>query len=671
MEIEADDPFAAAWHARQAGLNEEAGAKSRDAMKRAWALSAYESASRHAGWALESSALDGVDPDLLFGLLQFEAENYQETDRLLSACWERQEPGSVHHADLQWLIGYNAIFGLEQFDRGRELLETVLDRFEQEGMVRECGYLRNSIAYALFRTRQLDSALQAENEVIESARAREHPDNFLLSLLQLNRGRLHRTLGDSDEALSEFENGIHGQNAGLSPYMLSLFHSSSGHLRMSRGDYGDALSHYHHTLNLVRALEIEAAIDRTLYSISRHASKLSLGHLMRGDLMLLFVHFNLAIASRALGLERYEAAYRNALDRQRDLIGEAVWESLTSTLDEVEASEPPHLSDELESFDDEAASAIAAVERLVEVSASGDGAVDAVIDALAAGSAVAVLLPHRVADDVARIDSFVLHDPRQPIRSALKEELFNTRLSALPAPRSALTLPGRVELFTGLDPLPLIVQESSLRPDLWARFPGIFPIQTRVQVLDPEFDGLLHQIVDGFAERTGCGFVTASPFHLLGRPDLASDPAEAVHDFLISSSDALLLGDRLLMKRLGAMRRQNLLPFRPNLNGLSWRVVTREASLARDASGGRDALFLHSHAPGASRQLIKVRSELVPLLEMCNGKSSVEEIVERAHHLQLIARPEASDALCGFLRQLWLQGILCFDDPPVAEAVHA
>lgn len=671
LDIEAADPFAAAWHARLAGLEEEAGTKSSEAMKRAWGLSAYEAASHHARWALESPALEGVDPDLLYGLLHFEAEEYPETDRLLTACWERQDPESVHHADLQWLVGYNAIFGLEEFDRGRQLLESVLDRFEREGMVRECGYLRNSIAYALFRTRRLDNALQAENEVIEYARASDHPDNFLLSLLQLNRGRLHRTLGDSDVALSEFENGIRGQNAGLSPYMLTLFHCSSGHLRMSRGDYGDALLHYHHTLNLVRGLEIEAAIDRMLYSISRHASKLSTGRANRGDLMLLLMHLNLALASRGLGLERYEAAYRKALDLRRDLVGDDVWKALTATIDELEVDAPSQPPERVARFDADAEAAIEAVDDLIHASHTGDAVVDAVVDALDEGLAVAVLIPHPVGPVAARVDSFVLHDPRRPVTGALNEELFNTRLSALSAPRSALTLPERVDLFNDLEPLPLILQEKDLRHDQRQALPGLFPVQTRVQVLDPDFDGLLYRVVARFAERTGCGVVAASPFHLLGRPDLAADPREAVHDFLISSSDALLLGDRLLVKRQENGRQQDLLPFRPHLNGLSWRVVTREASLAGEGSGSGDALFLHSHAPGASRQLIKVRSELVPLLEMCNGKSSVEEIIERAHGLDLIPSPEASGALCGFLRQLWLQGILCFDDPPVADAVPA
>ncbi len=672
MEIEAGDPFAAAWHARLAGLAEAAGTKSCEAMKRAWALSAYESAYQHARWALESPALGGVDPDLLYGLLHFEAEEHPETDRLLTACWKRQDPDSVHHADLQWLVGYNAIFGLEQFDRGRELLESVLDRFERKGMVRECGYLRNSIAYALFRSRRLDNALQAENEVIEYARASEHPDNFLLSLLQLNRGRLHRTLGASDVALSEFENGIRGQNAGLSPYMLTLFHCSSAHLRMSRGDFGDALLHYHHTLNLVRGLEIEAAIDRMLYSISRHASKLPMGRAMRGDLMLLLMHFNLALASRGLGLERYEKAYRKALDMRRALIGDAALEALTSAIDDLEVSPPAHSPERLAQFDAEAASAIAAVADLIDVRDTGDGVVGGVVDALENGLAVAVLIPHRVGPAAARIDSFVLHDPRRPVVGELNEELFSTRLSALSAPRSALTLPERVDLFNDLEPLPLILQEKDLRPDQRAALPGIFPIQTRVQVLDPEFDGLLYDIAAGFDERTGCGVLAASPFHLLGRPDLAADPRQAVYDFLISSSDALLLGDRLLVKRRRDGRQQDLLPFRPHLNGLSWRVVAREASLAAgSASRGGDALFLHSHAPGASRQLIRVRNELIPLLEMCNGKSSVEEILQRAHGLQLIPSPKASDALGGFLRRLWLQGILCFDDPPVAETARA
>jgi tetratricopeptide (TPR) repeat protein len=661
LEIEAADPFAAAWHARHAGLVEETGAKSVDAMRRAWSLSAYDTALVHARWAIESPALSGVDPDLLLGLIYFEAEDYPEAERLLTAAWERQAPESVAQADLQWLVGYNAIFGLGEFDRGRELLQAVLERFQHEGKgkERECGYLRNSIAYALFRSRRLDRALEAENEVIQYIRDGERPDNFLLSLLQLNRGRLHRTLGDSEGALSEFEGGIQGQNAGLSPYMLALFHCSSGHVRMSRSEFGEGMVHYHHALNLVRSLELEATVDRMLYSISRHALKLPSGRATRGDLVMILLHLNLVLASRGLGLDRFESAYWKAIEVRRGLIGEEAWKALMSAVDEVKTSMPSHPPERLRHFDAEAASSIAALSDLIDSVATGDGAVDAVVDALQEGLAVAVVIPHRVGPGAARFDSFVLHDPRRPVAGELSDELVSRRLAGLGSPRSALTIPERIDLFTGLQPWPLILQDADLRMDRRAALPGIFPVQTRVQVLDPELDGLLHRIVASFADRTGCGALTASPFHLLGRPDLAADPREAVHDFLISSGDALLLGDRLLVKRHGAGAIRNLLPFRPNLNGLTW------WSGGRETAGGGSGLFLRSHASGALRQVIKVRRELTPIVEMCDGELTVGEILEHARELRLVDGNKADDALCGFLRRLWLKGILCFDDPPV------
>lgn len=562
-------------------------------------------------------------------------------------------------------MGYNAIFGLGDFDRGRELLQSVLGRFQREGKgkERECGYLRNTIAYALFRSRRVDHALEAENEVIQYVRAGERPDNFLLSLLQLNRGRLHRTLGDSEGALSEFEGGIQGQNAGLSPYMLALFHCSSGHVRMSRSEFGEAMVHYHHALNLIRGLEVEATVDRMLHSISRHALKLSSGRATRGDLVMTLLHLNLVLASRGLGLDRFESAYRRAIDVRRDLIGEEAWKALMSAVDEVETSMPSHPPERLRRFDAEAASAIAALADLIDSVATGDGAVDAVVDALQEGLAVAVVIPHRAGPGAARFDSFVLHDPRRPVAGELSSELVSRRLAGLRAPRSALTIPERIDLFTGLQPWPLILQETDLRMDRRAALPGIFPVQTRVQVLDPELDGLLHRIVASFADRTGCGVLTASPFHLLGRPDLAADPREAVHDFLISSGDALLLGDRLLVKQHGAGALKNLLPFRPNLNGLAWR------SGGGETTGGGNALFLRSHASGASRHLIKVRRELTPIVEMCDGELTIGEILERARELRLIRSTKDGDALCGFLRRLWLKGILCFDDPPVDRQV--
>jgi len=331
-------------------------------------------------------------------------------------------------------------------------------------------------------------------------------------------------------------------------------------------------------------------------------------------------------------------------------------------VDEVETSVPSHPPERLRRFDAEAASAIAAQADLIYSVGTGDGAVDAVVDALQEGLDVAVVIPHRAGPGAARFDSLVLHDPRRPVAGELNNELISRRLAALSAPRSALTIPERIDLFTGLQPWPLILQESDLRMDRRATLPGIFPVQTRVQVLDPELDGLLHRIVASFADRTGCGVLTVSPFHLLGRPDLAAEPREAVHDFLISSSDALLLGDRLLVKQHGAGALENLLPFRPNLNGLTW------MSEGRETAGGGSGLFLRSHAAGALRHVIKVRRELTPIVEMCDGELSVGEILEHARQLRLVESTRVDDALCGFLRRLWLKGILCFDDPAAAGA---
>ncbi|MEM6797036.1 MAG: hypothetical protein AAF725_23880, partial [Acidobacteriota bacterium] len=149
LEVEAQDPFASTWHTVQSGQLEESGTRGRAALKQAWALSAYETAIALARSALDSPAMAEVDADLLLGLLHFESEDYREADRLLSQSWQSQEPGSLQHADLQWLLGYNAIFGLEDFDRGRGLLESILEYFQREGKQRESFYLRNSMAYSL------------------------------------------------------------------------------------------------------------------------------------------------------------------------------------------------------------------------------------------------------------------------------------------------------------------------------------------------------------------------------------------------------------------------------------------------------------------------------------------------------------------------------------------
>ena len=216
---------------------------------------------------------------------------------------------------------------------------------------------------------------------------------------------------------------------------------------------------------------------------------------------------------------------------------------------------------------------------------------------------------------------------------------------------AAFLLPESQTFFSEIAALPLVQQSATLKPEHRAAFPALVPVRLGVQVLSSTLDEFLFELATHFADRTGVGLLAASPFHLWRR-DLVTTPRQAIRSFLVSSIDALVLGDRLVVKTHGATAVGNLLPFRPR--------VSEEALVFRGAAeNGKENLLIRIKRRGgyATDDLLKLHPEMSRILDLCDGTRTVAEVLER------LGGSRMNEKICGFLRNLWRRGALSFDDP--------
>lgn len=662
---EAEDPFVAAWHAVAAGLEGETHELSLRCMERAWSASAYDLALVHAERCVATApAGSGLEHELLLGLLHYEAERYDEADRWLSAALARrgEEEGA---ALLLRLVAYNAIFGLKDYERGIELMEEVLRRHEG-GSERDTSYIRNSLAFAMHRSGRVGDAIEQEKAAIDMLRGSQNQDQFLVSLLHLNLGRLYRNLGLADHALVLIEGGLAANRSRLSPYILLLFHISLGHVHLARGDAAAALSSYHHCYQLVRDLEIEAVRGQALQLFAHLAGPLSKAKLTRADEVLCYLCFNLAALCRRVGFPLGEELYRGGIESYRAQLGEEAWSRLAAKLGEQPAAEPGGRS--APAGEDFAAAAELELARYAGLvcAAEGDGGVvRAVVDELCAGGTVVIVRPRGTGPAASVVDSLSLYSLADRSRAArVKGEMGGSHLKAA---RAAMMLPEALDCFDrGLSLRPLIFQEATLRQPHRATYPGLVPVRMRVQVLHPEVDELLHAVLRAFAARSGELLIAAEPFHLRGF-DLAASPEAALHAFLTSSADLLVLGDRPLRKPHGPAADSNILPFRPRLSENAFLIDHPQLVDQAEVGAGHYLVRVRSAGGYTADSVLRLKSGTRPILDLCDGSRSVSEIVRG---LQGGTQPRENVAaqVCGFLRRLQREQVIWFDLPDRGSA---
>ena len=655
---ESADAFAAAWHADEAN-SDQLRHFCLQAMQRAWAVSAYEVAISFANKALAAPADDTrFNEHLLLAMLNYEAGRYREAHERFTAALN-DPPPQMERGFLEYLLGYNAIFGTNDFRQGIEILNRVQKHYELKGDERGLAYIRNSLAFAHFNLRNIDEAINLEELNIEQLKRSDVPDSFLASILQLNLGRLYRNSGEVAHALKLIRDGLFVRRSELSSHAVLLFYATLGNFQFSQKDYQSALSSYQQAFELMRNVQLDSVKDQALFAFSRGVPALAPERLTRHDELLYYIHYHLGQTYSRLGISERADVYLNYIRQQVDLLGPDVVQKVELGFQSESSAEK--LSDEsMPEFDDSAVEAINNAGGLV-TEWSGEGLVDQITDKLRAGQVVAVLQQREVGSGVRLVDSVVIYDPaRRDLAEMLKLEIGGSHILRATA---ALVLPEARYLFNDLAALALVQQSATLRPENRARFAALMPVRISAQVLSPEFDGLLFAVLQRFAEESGTGLIAVAPFHLWRR-DLVTTPQQALFTFLVSSIDSLVLGERLLSKVHGAVGIENLQSFRPRISEEALVLENRLDS----ANGGHILIRIKRRGGYATDELLKLHPGTMAILDLCDGSLSVAELVRQIGAQQ---SGVSNQSVCEFLRNLWRRGALCFDEPAVQESIAA
>jgi len=555
------------------------------------------------------------------------------------------------------MVGYNAVFGLEQFDRGRELLESVLRSFEQRGLEKEAGFLRNSIAFSLFRVGRIDDAAQTENAALELLEGPAPAGSFLASILLLNLGRLYRSIGFSDRALDLFRTALRRPGAQHGPSTLLLLYASIAYLESLQGRPGEALSAHETFSELARDLDLDDIGAPVLNLLARPLDLPLAGHLTRGDLVFFYLYLNLALDCQRLGWLARSEAYLAGMKHRWSWLGEDIWKAVETALSAAaastalpspEAGDPLASSEELpDHFAD-----------LVELVDQGPRLAAGVAESLAAGKAVAVVGRQTLRVEARPVGSLVLLDPREgPLAALLNLELgvssgyFPAASGYAPlTTRAALVLPEELCRFGGeLAALPLIQQDAVLEPQTRNEMTALDPFRLRIQVLSHDYDRFLFEVLQEFARKTGLGVLAAIPFHLRRR-NLALDPKDAMHAFLATSVDQLIIGEVRLGKCLDASSEYNLLPLRPKL--------TQHAMIEEGREGEDGSFRIRVRIAGQASQL-RLSRRFLPALRLCDGTRTLAELI-RYLRADFPKQLELEKNVCALFRKLDRQGVIHF-----------
>jgi tetratricopeptide (TPR) repeat protein len=656
---ESGDAFAAAWHAEKGNRSDELRRYCLQAMQRAWAVSAYETAIIFAEKALAAPKDETeFSENLLLAMLNYEAGRYTEAHVQLKAAVDNPPP-KMERSFIEYLLGYNAVFGLNDWQQGIDILNEVLKHYEAKGDERGMAYIRNSLAFAHFNARNIGEAISLEELNIEQLKRSDVPDSFLASILQLNLGRLYRNSGEVEHALKLISEGLFVRRSELSSHAVLLFYATLGNFQFSQKNFRGALDSFHHAFELMRNVQLDSVKDQALFAFSRGVPPLAPERMTRHDELLYYIHFHLGRTYKRLGLDSRADVYLSFIRAQADLLGLDVLKAVEQNFQTGDSTQAPD-TEPVTEFAESASEAIGNVHGLVE-EWSGEGLVDQVAERLKAGQVVAILQQRAIGLGIRLTDSVVIYDPaRRDLAETLKLEIGGSHILRA---TSALVLPEGRTLFNDVASLPLVQQRGTLRPENRARFAALMPVRISAQVLSPEYDGLLFDVVERFAQKTGTGLVAVAPFHLWRR-DLAVTPAQGLSAFLVSSIDSLVLGNRLLSKVHGAVGIENLQSFRPR--------VSEEALVLRtgadSANGGHILIRIKRRGGYATDELLKLHSGTKMILDLCDGNLSVAEVVKRVGGQQ----PKVNDQnVCEFLRTLWRRGALCFDEPVVQESAAA
>lgn len=647
---EGADAYAAAWHATSAG-SERRWTLRLEAMERAWAVSAYESALALGAAAFaEPGNNPAVDADLVLALLTYEAGEYKTSDARFEAALQAAHP-AVDRELIRYLLGYNAVFGTGDYAKGIRVLTAVLEEYERRGDARTAAYVRNSIAFAHFQSKRPDDAMTAEETSIRETGSGLTLDSFLESILHLNLGRLYGHVGDLDGAIRIIQYGLTSTRDDQDTHILLLSYATLGSLQSATGRYADALGTYRHVAELARNMQLDGVKDQVVFALSKGAPHVPGDVMTRADEILFYLQFHLARLFQAVGPPHRARAARDAVVAIATEIGPAFGSVVTTVLDSPLLS-AVH-SHGAAALDGSRELLPSSCDLIVEV-AGDEHLGDVLGQTLAEGGTVALLYEDAASTTATPfLQSVVVFDARNAETAERMSREFGG--SYVQKAAAAVVLPEGLELFVPLMARAGIQQMTTVTHDGWTRLPGLVPVGLNLQIASEELDGALYSVLRAFAQRSGLPLLGVAPFHRW-RGDLVTTPQQAVQDFLLSSVDRLCVAGRFFRKVHGSTAVQNIAKYRPRLS--------RDASVFENK--GACLIQIDRKGGYGTGEVLKVHAQVRSIIDLCDGTRDVSALVTLLTRSSDLASP-AAGRLASVLRGLWRSGALCFDPPIVAS----
>jgi carbamoyltransferase len=142
----------------------------------------------------------------------------------------------------------------------------------------------------------------------------------------------------------------------------------------------------------------------------------------------------------------------------------------------------------------------------------------------------------------------ILADPRNPGMKAILNSRVKHRQPFRPF--APIVLAERAaEVFEGDEPSPFMLLAKRVRPEWQEKIPAVVHVDgtARVQTVEAETNERLYQLLKAFEALTGVPVLLNTSFNVKGEP-IVETPQDAVHCFLATGIDYLVLHDRLIGK---------------------------------------------------------------------------------------------------------------------------
>jgi carbamoyltransferase len=142
----------------------------------------------------------------------------------------------------------------------------------------------------------------------------------------------------------------------------------------------------------------------------------------------------------------------------------------------------------------------------------------------------------------------ILADPRNP----KMKDILNSRVKHRQAfrPFAPIVMAERADaIFEGSEPSPFMLLAKSVHPEWRDRIPAVVHVDgtARVQTVDAEANPVLYRLLREFEALTGVPVLLNTSFNVKGEP-IVEAPADAMHCFLATGIDYLVLHDKLIAK---------------------------------------------------------------------------------------------------------------------------